>query len=77
MPCKDKINCSSSGRPHTPIVSEAQRRLFGAGLARRRAGKGSKMPGITTEELENHLKESKGKNLVNKVKGNLNKAFKR
>lgn len=52
-----------SDRPHTPIVSKAQRGLFGAELARRRAGKSPRMKGITEEELEEHLKESKGKKL--------------
>ena len=50
-------------RKHTPIVSEKQQGLFGAELARRRAGKKPRMPGITTEELEDHLRESKGKEL--------------
>ena len=53
-------NC---GRKHTPIVSQKQRGLFGAELARRRAGKESRMKGITTKELESHLRESKGKKL--------------
>lgn len=55
MPC--------SGRKHTPIVSEKQRGLFGAELARRRAGNSRRMAGITTKELESHLSESKGKKL--------------
>ena len=54
-------------KPHTPIVSKAQRGKFGAELGRRRAGKGSRMKGITTKELENHLHESKGKKLPRKV----------
>jgi len=51
-------------RAHTEIVSEKQRGLFGATLARRRehGGKGG-MPGITTEELRGHLQEAKGKKL--------------
>jgi len=36
--------------------------MFGAELARR-AGKGRMMEGITTAELESHLRESKGKRL--------------
>ena len=52
-----------SDRKHTPIVSEKQRGMFGAELARRRKGKKSRMSGITTEELESHLHESKGKKL--------------
>ena len=53
---------------HTPIVSEKQRGLFGAELARRRAGKARRMPDITTKELEEHLRESKGKKLPPKAK---------
>lgn len=55
-------------RKHTPIVSEKQRGLFGAELARRRAGKARRMKGITTRELEEHLRESKGKKLPKKSK---------
>lgn len=55
MPC--------SGRKHTPITSKAQRGMFGAELARRRAGKKGRMAGITTSELESHLRESRGKKL--------------
>ena len=55
-------------RKHTPLVSEKQRGLFGAELARRRAGKKGRMGGITTEELGTHLKESKGKKLPSKKK---------
>ena len=50
-------------RKHTPIVSKKQRGLFGAELARRRAGKTRRMASITTKELESHLKESAGKKL--------------
>ena len=57
MPCE-------SSRKHTPIVSKAQRGLFGAELARRRAGKKGKMAGISTAQLRSHLKESGGKKLV-------------
>lgn len=56
------------GKKHTPITSEAQRGLFGAELARRRAGKEPRMEGISTAELESHLHESKGKNLPAKKK---------
>ena len=51
------------GRKHTQITSKKQRGLFGAELARRRVGKARRMAGITTTELENHLRESKGKKL--------------
>lgn len=60
--------CRKSKKKHTPIVSKAQRGKFGAELARRRAGKKSRMSGITTEELEMHLKESKGKKLPKRAK---------
>ncbi len=50
-------------RKHTPIISVAQRGKFGAELARRRAGKKRRMAKITTKELEQHLRESKGKEL--------------
>lgn len=55
-------------RKHTPITSKKQRGLFGAELARRRAGKQRRMSGITTAELESHLRESKGKKLPKKAK---------
>jgi hypothetical protein len=53
---------------HTPIVSEAQRGKFGAELRRRKLGLTPRMPSITTEELERHLRESKGKKLPQRVK---------
>ncbi|MDP2934501.1 MAG: hypothetical protein Q8N59_01905 [bacterium] len=59
MPCR-------GARKHTPIVSKKQRGLFGAELARRRKGLKGRMAGITTEELESHLEESKGKKLPKK-----------
>lgn len=55
-------------RKHTPITSKKQRGLFGAELARRRAGQGSILTGITTAELVSHLKEAKGKKLPKKAK---------
>ena len=51
------------GKKHTEITSKKQRGLFGAELRRRREGKGRRMSGITTKELEGHLHESKGKKL--------------
>lgn len=54
--------CKST-RKHTPITSKAQRGLFGAELARRKAGKKPRMSGITKKELRSHLKESAGKKL--------------
>ena len=56
------------GRKHTPIVSQKQRGLMGSELARRRAGKKGRMKGMTTEELESHLKESKGKKLPRRTR---------
>jgi len=50
-------------RKHTPIVSRAQRGMFGAEYARRKAGKAPRMKGITKAELRGHLKESRGKRL--------------
>jgi hypothetical protein len=55
-------------KKHTPITSEKQRGFFGAELARRRAGKKGRAEGITTAELESHLKESAGKDLPAKAK---------
>jgi len=56
-------------RKHTPIVSEKQRGLMGSELARRRAGKARRMPSMTTKELEEHLRESKGKKLPKRKRG--------
>ena len=54
---------SGKHRKHTPIVSEAQQGMMGAELARRRAGKEGRMPGMSEAELERHLHESAGKDL--------------
>ena len=62
MPCK------GSKRPHTPVVSTKQQGLFEAELARRRAGKTTLMVGITTKELQQHLRESAGKKLPKKAR---------
>ena len=56
-------------RKHTPIVSEAQRGMFGAELARRREGKKGRMPGITEAELVSHLEEAGGKKLPGRKGG--------
>jgi len=66
MPCKH--------RKHTPIVSQAQQRFMGAELARKRAGKKTKTE-MSEAELSRHLKESKGKKLVAKVKKKLDKIY--
>ncbi len=55
-------------KKHTPIVSQAQRGKFGAELRRRKLGLTPRMKGITTKELEDHLRESKGKKLIKRVK---------
>ena len=51
----------SCSKRHTPIVSEKQRGLMGAELARRRGGEGPRMEGMTTAELKAHLREAAGK----------------
>ena len=48
-----------SGKKHTPIVSEQQRKLFGAVVS----GKATMAPGLSKAEALRHLKESKGKDL--------------
>lgn len=62
--------CKKSGRKHTPIVSEAQRKLFGAVAS----GRATKASGLSKAEAIRHLKESKGKDLPEyhhkKKKGN-------
>ncbi len=60
--------CGKSKRAHTPIVSKAQRGLFGAEYARRKAGKKPRIPSITRAELRGHLKESKGKKLPKRTR---------
>ncbi|KAF0137608.1 MAG: hypothetical protein FD153_1639 [Rhodospirillaceae bacterium] len=51
--------CKASGKKHTPIVSAAQRRLFGAVAG----GKKTKATGLTPAEAKRHLKEAAGKKL--------------
>lgn len=51
MPCKH--------RKHTPIVSKAQRGLFGA----RAGGKKTKAPSLSVAEAKRHMKEVAGKKL--------------
>lgn len=55
MPCKHK--------KHTPIESEAQRRLFGAAVS----GKAKKAPSLSKAEARKHLKEVKGRKLPERV----------
>lgn len=52
---------------HTPIVSKKQRGLFGAELARKKAGKKGKT-GMSKPVLRRHLKESKGKKLPKRTR---------
>jgi len=51
-------------RKHTPIVSKAQKRLFGAVAG----GKRTKASGLSRKEAKRHLKESKGKRLPERKK---------
>lgn len=66
-PLKRKKNNPKKQRAHTPITSEAQQGLFGADLARLRAGKKTKT-GMSEAELVRHLEESGGKDLPARVK---------
>jgi hypothetical protein len=50
---------SGAYRKHTPIVSEKQRRLFGAVAG----GKATKATGLSQTEAKKHLKEVKGRKL--------------
>ena len=76
---KDTISSCGSGshRVHTPIVSEAQRGTMGLAYAAKKGqipvkklrGPAKKMyASMPAAELKRHLKESKGKKLVSKVK---------
>ena len=47
---------------HTPIVTEQQRKFFGAELGRLRAGE-PRVTAMPEEELRRHLKEVSGKRL--------------
>lgn len=51
-------------KKHTPIVSKAQRGLFGA----RAGGKKTKATGLTVKEAKRHMKEVAGKKLPKRVK---------
>ncbi len=50
---------SCGSRKHTPIVSEKQRKLFGAVAS----GKSTKATGLSRAETVRHLEEAKGKDL--------------
>ena len=56
---------SCKGRKHTPIVSKAQRGLFGAVAG----GKATKATGLSKAEAKRHLSEAKGKKLPVRKKG--------
>ena len=56
--------CRTSGKKHTPIVSEAQRRLFGAVAS----GQKTKATSLSKAEAKRHLKEVKGKELPARAK---------
>jgi len=51
--------CRKRGRKHTPIVSKAQRGLFGA----KAGGKKTKAKGLSRAEAKRHMKEVAGKKL--------------
>lgn len=51
-------------RKHTPIVSRAQQRLFGAVVS----GRAGAAPSLDPEVAREHLKESKGKGLPERVR---------
>lgn len=51
--------CKRSGRKHTPIVSKAQRGLFGA----KAGGKKTKAKSLSGAEAKRHMREVKGKKL--------------
>ena len=52
------------GKKHTPIVSRAQQKLFGAVAS----GKKTKATGLSVKKAKEHLEESKGKNLPARAK---------
>jgi len=58
-----EIKEKSKDRKHTPIVSDAQRRLFAADAY----GKKDILPGLSKQEAKEHLEEVKGKKLPEKV----------
>lgn len=62
---------SCKKRKHTPIKSEAQRRLFGAVAG----GKKTKAKGLTKKEAKRHLKEVEDKVLVERTKKRMKKVF--
>ena len=50
-------------KKHTPIVSERQRRLFGAAAS----GQAYAAPSLSKAEAMRHLKEAKGKSLPERL----------
>ena len=54
---------SGKYKKHTPIVSEAQRRLFGAAMS----GGARKATGLSKAEAHKHLKEVEGRKLPERV----------
>lgn len=56
--------CGGSTRKHTPIVSKAQKRLFGAVAG----GNTTAAPGLSKTKAKQHLKEAAGKKLPERVK---------
>lgn len=56
--------CKKGGRKHTPIVSKAQRGLFGA----RAGGKKTKAKSLSVAEAKRHMREVKGKKLPSRAR---------
>jgi len=56
--------CKKKGRKHTPVVSQAQARLFGA----KAGGKKTKAKSLSRKEAKAHLRGLKIKRLPKKVK---------
>lgn len=52
--------CGKNSKKHTPIVSRAQQKFFGAELGRAESGKKTQS-GMDKKTIERHLEESKGK----------------
>jgi len=56
--------CKKKGRKHTPVVSQAQTRLFGA----KAGGKKTKAKSLSRKEAREHLKGLKIKSLPKKAR---------
>jgi hypothetical protein len=58
--------CGKTGRKHTPITSERERRFFGAELGRKKKGLKTRTR-MSGKILMQHLEETKGKKLPEKA----------